>query len=241
MVALAFAELGFRVRISCRSYRMTTAENCDLRIVVWRICSGFGLAPSSRAVGHDLCPTTARPRSRGYPHAPLQSPDRGGVRPLDPAVHRVPREGAPSTMGAQEISAFLTWLAVRQHVSASTQNQALSALLFLHRVVLGMEVGAIGQVPRARVPTLGAGRAQPRRSRCGHETPDRQGLDHRRAPLWLWAQDRGMPRAAREGHRLRPTSDRRSPRQGTKGPSDDATGGGSGAVAGAFERGEAAV
>ena len=33
----------------------------------------------------------------------------------------------PSTLGASEISAFLTWLAVRQHVSASTQNQALSA------------------------------------------------------------------------------------------------------------------
>ena len=51
------------------------------------------------------------------------------------------------------LSAFLTWLAVQQHVSASTQNQALSALLFLYRAVLGMEVGAIGRVPRARVPT----------------------------------------------------------------------------------------
>lgn len=58
----------------------------------------------------------------------------------------------PSTLGASEISAFLTWLAVRQRVSASTQNQALSALLFLHRDVLGMEMGTIDQVPRARVP-----------------------------------------------------------------------------------------
>ena len=58
----------------------------------------------------------------------------------------------PSTMGAPEISAFLTWLAVRQHVSASTQNQALSALLFLYRRVLGIEVGPIEQVPRARMP-----------------------------------------------------------------------------------------
>ena len=41
---------------------------------------------------------------------------------------------------------------MRQHVSASTQNQALSALLFLYRGVLGMEVGAIEPVPRARVP-----------------------------------------------------------------------------------------
>lgn len=58
----------------------------------------------------------------------------------------------PTTLGAPEISTFLTWLAVRRHVSASTQNQALSALLFLYRHVLEMEVGAIGQVPRARVP-----------------------------------------------------------------------------------------
>ena len=50
----------------------------------------------------------------------------------------------PSTLGASEISAFLTWLGVQQHVSASMQNQALSALLFLYRGVLGMEVGAIG-------------------------------------------------------------------------------------------------
>src|SRR6202048_3528235 len=55
----------------------------------------------------------------------------------------------PSTMGASEIGAFLSWLAVQRRVSASTQNQALSAVLFLYRDVLGMEVGAIGQVPRA--------------------------------------------------------------------------------------------
>ena len=55
-------------------------------------------------------------------------------------------------MGAHEISAFLTSLAVRQRVSASTQNQALSALLFLYRHVLELEVGAIEAVPRARVP-----------------------------------------------------------------------------------------
>jgi hypothetical protein len=35
----------------------------------------------------------------------------------------------PNTMGAPEITAFLSWLATEQHVSASTQNQALSALL----------------------------------------------------------------------------------------------------------------
>ncbi|HET7011835.1 MAG TPA: integron integrase, partial [Anaerolineales bacterium] len=43
----------------------------------------------------------------------------------------------PSRMGQQELEAFLTYLAVDRDVSASTQNQALSALLFLYREVLG--------------------------------------------------------------------------------------------------------
>jgi integron integrase len=59
----------------------------------------------------------------------------------------------PSTMGAPEVSAFLEWLAVRQRVSASTQNQALCALLFLYKEVLKHDIGAIAQVPRARMPT----------------------------------------------------------------------------------------
>jgi tryptophanyl-tRNA synthetase len=42
----------------------------------------------------------------------------------------------PKDMGIPEIEAFLTYLAVEQHVAASTQNQALSALLFLYREVL---------------------------------------------------------------------------------------------------------
>jgi integron integrase len=59
----------------------------------------------------------------------------------------------PSTMGAPEISAFLTWLAVDQRLSASTQNQAFCAVLFLYRDVLQVEVGAIAHMPRARMPT----------------------------------------------------------------------------------------
>src|SRR5712691_9693656 len=49
------------------------------------------------------------------------------------------RKTHPSEMGAAEISTFLTWLAVERRVSASTQNQALSALLFLYKDVLGLE------------------------------------------------------------------------------------------------------
>jgi site-specific recombinase XerD len=62
------------------------------------------------------------------------------------------RKRHPSTMGAPEITAFLSWLATTRRVSASTQNQALSALLFLYRHVLRIEVDGIEQVPRARLP-----------------------------------------------------------------------------------------
>jgi hypothetical protein len=46
----------------------------------------------------------------------------------------------PAEMSEPEMNQFLTHLAVKEHVSASTQNQALSALLFLYRYVIGREV-----------------------------------------------------------------------------------------------------
>lgn len=47
----------------------------------------------------------------------------------------------PRELGAPEITAFLTWLAVERHVAASTQNQALSGVLFLYRQVLHRRSG----------------------------------------------------------------------------------------------------
>ncbi len=58
----------------------------------------------------------------------------------------------PRDMGAPEVEAFLTHLAVVGHVSASTQNQALSALLFLYREVLGVELPWLDNVTRAKLP-----------------------------------------------------------------------------------------
>jgi integron integrase len=55
-------------------------------------------------------------------------------------------------MGEPEINAYLTHLADKEKVSASTQNQALSALLFLYRHVLDREIGDLGEVIRARKP-----------------------------------------------------------------------------------------
>ena len=58
----------------------------------------------------------------------------------------------PSTMGAPDVAKFLSWLATERHVSASTQNQALSALLFLYKDVLHIEIGPVERVIRALVP-----------------------------------------------------------------------------------------
>ena len=57
----------------------------------------------------------------------------------------------PIEMGKAEIEAFFTHLAVQQQVSASTQNQALSALLFLYREVLKLDLTDIDAV-RAKRP-----------------------------------------------------------------------------------------
>ena len=58
----------------------------------------------------------------------------------------------PSAMGAEEINAFLTHLAVEKDVAASTQSQALSALLFLYKEVLQENVGWIADIVRATRP-----------------------------------------------------------------------------------------
>lgn len=58
----------------------------------------------------------------------------------------------PAEMGASEVTAFLTSLAVQGRVAASTQNQALSALLFLYREVLGVDLPWLEDVVRAKRP-----------------------------------------------------------------------------------------
>src|SRR5438132_1431592 len=58
----------------------------------------------------------------------------------------------PRSMGAAEVTAFLTHLAVNRNVAVSTQNQALSALLFLYQEVLKMELPFLAGVERASAP-----------------------------------------------------------------------------------------
>ena len=56
----------------------------------------------------------------------------------------------PAEMGEKEIAQFLSRLASELHVSASTQNQALNAILFLYREVLRKEIGYVDGVVRAK-------------------------------------------------------------------------------------------
>ena len=59
----------------------------------------------------------------------------------------------PDEMGAREIETFLTWLAVNRQVAASTQTQAKSALLFLYREVLEIDLPWLEDVTQAKAPT----------------------------------------------------------------------------------------
>ena len=95
-------------------------------------------------------------------------------------------------MHAAEVQAYLTHLAAERNVAASTQNQALNALVFLYREVLGLELGAIGKIERPtrgrKLPAgltkeevqrlLAAGRSwtlPPVLARCGIGTPRSRG------------------------------------------------------------------
>ena len=59
----------------------------------------------------------------------------------------------PAGLAKAEVEAFLTHLAVAREVSASTQSQALSALLFLYKKVLGIDLPWLGDVVRAKKPS----------------------------------------------------------------------------------------
>ena len=58
----------------------------------------------------------------------------------------------PRDMGGQEVQQFLSHLAVAGHVAASTQSQALSAVLFLYQQVLKQDIGWLDDVVRAKQP-----------------------------------------------------------------------------------------
>jgi integron integrase len=58
----------------------------------------------------------------------------------------------PASLGGSEVTAFLSHLATERNVAAATQNQALAALLFLYKQVLGRELGWFDDLVRAKRP-----------------------------------------------------------------------------------------
>jgi len=136
----------------------------------------------------------------------------------------------PAQMGASDISQFLTWLAVDRRVSASTQNQALSALLFLYKEVLAIEIAAIPPVVRARTPERLP--VVLSRQEIGAILKQVTGTE-RLIVMVLYGSGLRLEEClnlSSQGPRFRPTPDHRAAGQGPKGSGDDAAGGGEGGV-----------
>jgi integrase len=103
------------------------------------------------------------PGQRATTKAPRSSSQRDSNTPLSPRteetyVHWIKRfiffhnKRHPVEMGEKEIAQFLSGLASDSHVGASTQNQALNAILFLYREVLRKEIGYVNGVVGAKKP-----------------------------------------------------------------------------------------
>ena len=56
----------------------------------------------------------------------------------------------PKDMGESEISKYISYLAVKRNVAASTQNQALNSIVFLYKQVLNRDLGDFGNMQRAK-------------------------------------------------------------------------------------------
>jgi site-specific recombinase XerC len=126
----------------------------------------------------------------------------------------------PRELGREEVEAFLTHLAVAGRVSASTQNQAKSALLFLYKEVLGVELPWLDGIESAKRPArlpvvLTVAEVEAVLAPV-NGTPGLAALRHRDA-------DHGVFAAAGEGRRFR-GGGRGPGRQGREGSGDGAAG-----------------
>src|SRR5262249_61604534 len=122
-----------------------------------QVCDGAAATPGGRGAGRAAPPGPPPPPPREGARGPART--RHYSRRTEKAyVHWIKRyiffhdKRHPAEMGAAEVTAFLTSLAVQGKVAASTQNQALSALLFLYREVLGIELPWLDDVVRAKRP-----------------------------------------------------------------------------------------
>jgi hypothetical protein len=78
------------------------------------------------------------------PKTTLLHPHGTDLCGLNQAIHFFHDKRHPQEMGATELSLFLNHLATERNVAASTQNQALNAIVFLYKQVLQKEIGELG-------------------------------------------------------------------------------------------------
>ncbi len=90
---------------------------------------------------------TTEIRRRGYAYRTEQSYEQCFFRYILFCEGKSPEE-----TGAGEVKAFLEYLSIRRHVSASTRNQALNALVFLYGQVLDRKLGKLESFARAKRP-----------------------------------------------------------------------------------------
>ncbi len=147
----------------------------------------------------------------------------------------------PRELGAAEVEAFLTHLAVAGKVAASTQNQAKSALLFLYQEVLGTELPWLDNVERAEDAEAPAGGADARRGAGAADAALRHALVDGEPALRRWTATDGVLAVACEGYRFRAQGNPGARRQGLQGPRDDVAGGAGRTLARASGAGERAA
>ena len=109
----------------------------------------------------------------------------------------------PAEMGEPEINAFLSGLAVKERVSASTQNQALCALLFLYRHVPRETLPATREAHPRQASDPAPDRHDSRGSPFAPPPPLRRGATRRDSSLWRRHEAPRMSAPSRQGHRVR--------------------------------------
>lgn len=108
---------------------------------------GSGLAETRRLYSEELKNLLVEIRRRGYSVRTEQAYEAWVVRFITYCQNK-----SPDTLREADIVSFLQYLAVRRGVSASTQNQALNALIFFYEQVMKKALGDLGQFVRAKRP-----------------------------------------------------------------------------------------
>jgi hypothetical protein len=113
----------------------------------------------------------------------------------------------PEQMNGPEVEAFLTHLATKEKVAAATQSQALSALLFLYKEVIGKNLPWLDGVVRPKAPGSVAVVLMEDESACIAGAARGHALAYREHALWNRDAVARVPAATREGCRLRNAAD----------------------------------